>query len=235
MQVSCTKKNFYDVVKQMGIELSEKQLQQYEIYAKMLVEWNEKMNLTAITDIDQIYERHFLDSILPAFETTLQGSICDVGAGAGFPSIPLKILLPELKVTIVETLGKRITFLKALCEALDIEVELVNARSEEYALQKRESFDYVTARAVANLSMLAELCIPLVKVDGIFLALKGSAALEELEKGQKAITILGCKLENTYIHDFKDHGKHINLHFRKIKACDKKYPRAFAKIKKNPL
>ena len=235
MQVSCNKNNFSEVVKSLGIELSEKQLKQYEIYANMLVEWNEKMNLTAILDIDQIYERHFLDSILPAFETTLQGSICDVGAGAGFPSIPLKILLPHLKVTIVETLGKRITFLKALCEALEIEVELVHARSEEYALTHRESFDFVTARAVANLSMLCELCIPLVRVDGIFLALKGSQALSELEQAKKAIKILGCKEEKIVTHEFKDHGNHINLHFRKIKACDKKYPRAFAKIKKNPL
>ncbi len=235
MQVSCNKNNFYEVVKQLGITLSDHQLKQFEIYANMLVEWNEKMNLTAITDIDQIYERHFLDSILPAFETTLEGSICDVGAGAGFPSIPLKILLPHLKVTIVETLGKRITFLKALCEALNIEVELVHTRSEEYALTHRESFDYVTARAVANLSILAELCIPLVKVDGIFLALKGSQALSELQQAKKAITTLGCKEEKTVVHEFKDHGNHINLHFRKIKACDKKYPRAFAKIKKNPL
>ncbi len=235
MQVKCNKANFYEVVKSLGIELSEKQLKQFEDYALMLVEWNQKMNLTAITDIDEIYEKHFLDSILPLFEAELSGKICDVGAGAGFPSIPLKIVKPDLEVTIVETLGKRITFLKNLCDKLDIQVELVHGRSEEYALEHRESFDIVTARAVANLAMLSELCIPLVKVNGLFLALKGAQAYQELDKASHAIKVLGCELQQSVEHTLSDDAKRINFHFKKIKACDKRYPRAFAKIKKNPL
>ena len=125
----------------------------------------------------------FLDSILPSFDVPLKGSFCDVGAGAGFPSIPLKIVYPDLKITIVETLGKRITFLNALCEKLELkDVECVHARAEEYAKDHREYFDIVSARAVANLTMLSELCIPLVKIGGIFLSLKGANAQEEYDK-----------------------------------------------------
>ena len=125
---------FFHVMQEQGITLSEWQKQQFSIYKDMLVEWNQKMNLTAIVDEDEIYEKHFLDSILPSFDINIKGSFCDVGAGAGFPSIPLKIVYPELKITIVETLGKRVTFLKALCEALKLDdVACVHARAEDYA------------------------------------------------------------------------------------------------------
>ncbi|MEG0526799.1 MAG: 16S rRNA (guanine(527)-N(7))-methyltransferase RsmG [Longicatena sp.] len=224
------------VLQTHGVILNDIQKKQFQDYAEMLVEWNQKMNLTAITDIDEIYEKHFLDSLLPSFEMTMQGTFCDVGAGAGFPSIPLKIIYPELKVTIVETLGKRITFLEALCKKLNLsDVACVHARAEEYAKDHRESFDVVSARAVANLTMLSELCIPLVKKGGSFLALKGANGDEEYALAEKAIQILGCKLKKRDEKELADGSKRVNFEFEKVKSTPMKYPRAFAQIKKNPL
>lgn len=230
------KDDFFHVMQEQGITLSEWQKQQFSIYKDMLVEWNQKMNLTAIVDEDEIYEKHFLDSILPSFDINIKGSFCDVGAGAGFPSIPLKIVYPELKITIVETLGKRVTFLKALCEALQLDdVACVHARAEDYAKQYRESFDFVSARAVANLPVLSELCIPLVKMNGYFIAMKGANGEEEAQLAQKAITTLGCKEIQRNFKQLSDGSKRVNFVYQKIKYTPNKYPRAFAKIKKNPL
>lgn len=230
------KDDFFHVMQEQGITLSEWQKQQFSIYKDMLVEWNQKMNLTAIVDEDEIYEKHFLDSILPSFDINIKGSFCDVGAGAGFPSIPLKIVYPELKITIVETLGKRVTFLKALCEALKLDdVACVHARAEDYAKQYRESFDFVSARAVANLPVLSELCIPLVKMNGYFIAMKGANGEEEASLAQKAITTLGCKEVQRNFKTLSDGSKRMNFVYQKIKPTPNKYPRAFAKIKKNPL
>lgn len=230
------KDEFFHVMQEQGITLSEWQKQQFSIYKDMLVEWNQKMNLTAIVDEDEIYEKHFLDSILPSFDINIKGSFCDVGAGAGFPSIPLKIVYPELKITIVETLGKRVTFLKALCEALKLDdVACVHARAEDYAKQYRESFDFVSARAVANLPVLSELCIPLVKMNGYFIAMKGANGEEEASLAQKAITTLGCKEVQRNFKTLSDGSKRVNFVYQKVKPTPNKYPRAFAKIKKNPL
>lgn len=230
------KDDFFHVMQEQGITLSAWQIEQFSIYKEMLVEWNQKMNLTAIVDEDEIYEKHFLDSILPSFDINIKGTFCDVGAGAGFPSIPLKIVYPDLKVTIVETLGKRITFLKALCEALKLDdVACVHARAEDYAKQHRESFDFVSARAVANLPMLSELCIPLVKMNGYFIAMKGANGEEEASLAQKAITTLGCKEVQRNFKELRDGSKRVNFVYQKVKPTPNKYPRAFAKIKKNPL
>ena len=236
MSIKFKKEDFFSILEKHGIVLSNRQIEQFEVYAQMLVEWNQKMNLTAITDLDEIYEKHFLDSILPSFDVPLKGSFCDVGAGAGFPSIPLKIVYPDLKITIVETLGKRITFLNALCGKLELkDVECVHARAEEYAKDHREYFDIVSARAVANLTMLSELCIPLVKVGGIFLSLKGANAQEEYDKAKKAISLLGCKEKQRDEKHLSDGSCRVNFVFEKIQPTPKKYPRAFAQIKKNPL
>lgn len=230
------KEDFFHVVKSYGITLQDTQLQQFAMYAAMLLEWNQKMNLTAITDMDEIYEKHFLDSILSSFDVKLKGTFCDVGAGAGFPSIPLKIVYPDLEITIVETLGKRITFLEALCHQLKLNnVHCVHARAEDYAKEHRESFDIVSARAVANLTMLSELCIPLVKVGGIFLALKGANAQEEYALAEKAIRLLGCEEKRRDEKVLSDGSKRVNFVFEKVKKTPLKYPRAFAQIKKNPL
>lgn len=230
------KEDFSRVLEEHGIYLQDYQLQQFEEYAAMLVEWNQKMNLTAITEWDDIYEKHFLDSILPSFDYKIHGSFCDVGAGAGFPGIPLKIIHPDLDLTIVETLGKRITFLQALCTKLKLEkVSCVHARAEDYAKEHRESFDIVSARAVANLTMLSELCIPLVKPHGYFLALKGANGDEEYALAKKAIRTLGCEEKRRDVHVLSDGSKRINFLFEKVMPTPIKYPRPFAQIKKNPL
>lgn len=230
------KKDFETILNEHGIQLQEYQIKQFEDYANMLIEWNQKMNLTAITDIDEIYEKHFLDSILPSFDMKIQGRFCDVGAGAGFPGIPLKIVYPELELTIVETLGKRVTFLNALCEKLQLKnVTCVHARAEDYAKDHRESFDIVSARAVANLPLLSELCIPLVKLHGYFLALKGANGDEEHELAENAIHILGCEMKQRDVHQLSDGSKRINFLYEKTKLTPKKYPRQFAQMKKHPL
>lgn len=230
------KEDFFHVLSAHGIQLQEQQIQQFADYASLLREWNQKMNLTAIVDEDEIYEKHFLDSILPSFDYPLHGSFCDVGAGAGFPSIPLKIVYPDLKITIVETLGKRITFLTALCEKLQLrDVTLVHARAEDYAKEHRESFDIVSARAVANMPLLSELCIPLAKVHGSFLALKGANGDEEYALAEKAIQLLGCQIKRKDEKYLSDGSKRINFVFEKVRPTPKKYPRPFAQMKKNPL
>lgn len=235
MKLESYELNLYDTLKNKGIILSESQLYQFRKYADLLIEWNAKMNLTAITEKDEIYIKHFLDCILPSFQNEIKGSLCDVGAGAGFPSIPLKIVYPELSITILEPLNKRCLFLNTLVKELNLEdVHIKNVRAEDYAKDHRECFDVVSARAVANLTMLSELCIPLVKVNGTFLAMKGSSGLEELENANYAVQVLGCKLVKEDSYEL-DGAKRVNLAFIKSKKTPMKYPRMFAKIKKEPL
>ena len=227
--------NLYNELEKHNLVLTEIQLSQFQKYADLLREWNEKMNLTAITEMHEIYVKHFLDCILPSFSVEMKGSLCDVGAGAGFPSIPLKIAYPHLKVTIVEPLQKRCTFLKHLVKELGLEnVTIENKRSEDFAKEARESFDIVSARAVSNLTMLSELCVPLVKKEGIFLAMKGASGNEEMKSAQFALDVLGCKLKCVDEYEL-DGAKRINLVFDKVKKTPMKYPRMFAKIKKEPL
>ena len=229
---------FIEALKQHNISLTEKQLNQLDTYFHMLVEWNEKMNLTNITEKEDVYLKHFYDSITLAFYHSLDSQhICDIGAGAGFPSIPLKIVFPNLKVTIVDSLNKRITFLNALFEALELDqVEAVSARAEEYCENHRESFDIVTARAVARFEILDELCLPLVKLGGYFIALKGASGQEEFDVAQSGIQKLGGKLESMHAFTLPNHDdQRMNFYIKKVKQTPNKYPRAFAKMKKNPL
>ncbi|MFL6560262.1 MAG: 16S rRNA (guanine(527)-N(7))-methyltransferase RsmG, partial [Bacillus sp. (in: firmicutes)] len=190
-------------LQEKGITLSSKQLDQFEMYFKTLVEWNEKMNLTAITEKNEVYLKHFYDSITAAFyfDFTKPFHLCDVGAGAGFPSIPLKIVFPHIEVTIVDSLNKRISFLNHLANVLQLEnVHFIHDRAETFGVNPtfREHFDLVTARAVARMSVLSELCLPLVKVGGHFIAMKAAHANDELETGKKAITTLGGRLEEKF-------------------------------------
>lgn len=229
---------FIQALKDKGITLSKRQLEQFEIYYETLVEWNEKMNLTAITQKEDVYLKHFYDSLTISFDFDINHqTLCDIGAGAGFPSIPLKIIYPDLKVTIVDSLTKRITFLKHLTEVLKLShVQAISARAEEYAIQHRESFDIVTARAVARLNILDELCLPLVKPDGYFITLKGLKAKDELTEAKVGIEKLGGKVVNEVdftLTDENDHRSNIFIH--KIKATPQIYPRPFGKIKKKPL
>lgn len=232
------KEQFIEALRQQGITLSSKQIKQFELYYQTLIEWNEKMNLTAITNEEEVYLKHFYDSLTISFDYPLSHqSLCDIGAGAGFPSIPLKIVFPDLKVTIVDSLTKRITFLQHLFKVLNLtDVSAVSARAEEYALNHRESFDIVTARAVARLNILDELCLPLVKVDGDFITLKGLKAQEELTEAQSGIVKLGGKVYKEVNFTLTDENDHrCNIYIHKVKSTPQKYPRQFGKIKKKPL
>lgn len=225
--------NFEEALKELGLELNEKQKNLFHIYFETLVEWNQKMNLTAITDEEGVYKKHFFDSLalIKAIKMNKQ-HILDVGSGAGFPSIPLLIMFPDLKITIIDALQKRITFLTELTKRLDLEVELIHGRAEEY--KRKHCFDIVTARAVANLRMLSELCIPFAKIGGLFISMKGPKLIEEIEESKSAIELLGGKIDK--IVDYSIDGDQRNiLLVNKILKTSPKYPRKFSKIKSNPL
>lgn len=232
-----SKEEFIKLLRSKGIILSNEQAEQFQQYFKILVEWNKKMNLTAITDEKEVYLKHFYDSLTIAFDFKFnQQSIVDVGAGAGFPSIPLKIVYPDLKVTIVDSLTKRITFLNHLFKELGLNNCLaVSTRAEEHALENREKYDIVMARAVAKLNILDELCLPLVKIDGYFLALKGLKAEEELKEAKKGIGILGGKVEKVVDFRLTNDNHRSNIVIKKVKSTPMKFPRMYAKIKKQPL
>ena len=207
-------------------------------YADLLVEKNKVMNLTAITEPTDIATLHFLDCAALLKLTDFQGkTVADVGTGAGFPGMPLRILEPSIRLTLLDSLNKRIDFLKEVCDDLGFgDVDCVHARAEEFAAEHRESFDIVTSRAVANLRMLSELCLPLVKVGGTFLSMKSVDSDAELAEAQKAIATLGGRV--TDVKDYVIPGTGIThrvIFIQKMKETPQKYPRAFAKIKKSPL
>lgn len=232
---------FIEALREKGIVLTDVQIAQFRTYFETLVEWNEKMNLTAITDESSVYLKHFYDSISAAFyiDFTRPLTMCDVGAGAGFPSIPIKICYPHLNVTIVDSLNKRITFLQHLADELQLEhVQFVHDRAEQFGQNKqyREQFDLVTARAVARLSVLSELCLPLVKKGGQFVAMKGAAGDEELEDAQGALRILGGKLVEQFEFSLPEEESERSIYvFQKAKATPKKYPRKPGTPNKTPL
>ncbi|MCM3398076.1 16S rRNA (guanine(527)-N(7))-methyltransferase RsmG [Oceanobacillus profundus] len=232
---------FVAALGEQGIELTDTQREQFSTYFRILVEWNEKINLTAITDEEGVYLKHFYDCITAAFHYDLREElhICDVGAGAGFPSIPLKICFPHLKVTIVDSLQKRIGFLNHLAAALNLtNVAFYHDRAETFGKNSsfRESFDIVTARAVARMSVLSELCLPLVKKTGAFIAMKGAQAKEELQIGEKAIELLGGEVEA--IHTFalpQEESERSIVVIRKKRKTPKKYPRKAGLPNKEPI
>ena len=222
---------FIEALKEHNIILNETQIKQFSLYFDLLKEYNKVMDLTSVKD-DEIYERHFYNSLLIAFNNNFDNlSLCDVGSGAGFPAIPLKIVFPNMKLTIIDSLGKRINFLEIVVQRLNLsDVTLVNDRVENVALIYKEKFDVVTARAVARLNILLELCAQLVKIDGTFIAMKGEKGLEELKEANKALKILNMKSINT-----EEFNPSINLYFKKEKAIDNKYPRSYSLIKNKPL
>ncbi|CAI2625706.1 16S rRNA (guanine(527)-N(7))-methyltransferase RsmG [Apilactobacillus apinorum] len=227
-----------------NIELSDEQMQQFATYYEMLVATNEHVNLTTIVDRDEVYLKHFFDSITPAFYAdelrTEELTLCDVGAGAGFPSIPLKIAFPNLRVTIIDSLNKRINFLDELVTKLGLDhVQLHHARAEEFGGKKstyREQFDLATARAVARMSVLAELCLPLVKVGGKMIALKASQAKNEISDGKSAITTLGGKLlsDDEFNLPVSNDPRNMVI-LEKVKATPKQYPRKAGTPNKKPI
>ncbi|WLS85110.1 16S rRNA (guanine(527)-N(7))-methyltransferase RsmG [Lactobacillus apis] len=234
---------FVQELSKRNFKLSEKQINQFNQYFTSLIEANQHVNLTRITEENDVYLKHFFDSITPLLmfdEFFKSGSnLCDIGAGAGFPSIPLKIIKPEIKVTIVDSLGKRLTFLQELVDKLDLkDVTLVHGRAEDVGQNKqyREQFDLVTARAVANMAVLSEYCLPLVKKGGSFIALKGPKADDELKDSQKAITTLGGKVSEAEELQlpYSDEERTLIL-VQKVKMTPKKYPRQAGTPHRKPI
>lgn len=219
-----------------GIDLPKNLYDKFNIYADFLVEYNEKVNLTAITDPMEILCKHFIDSacLLKYVDISNNSSLIDVGTGAGFPSVPLKILRPDIRLTLLDSLNKRIDFLKQLCDKLEIDAEFIHGRAEDISKmpEYREKFDYSCARAVANISTLSELCIPFVKVGGSFISMKGPT--EDVSRGTNAIEILGGSVANSIDYSLFDEQRRIFV-IRKISQTPIKYPRNSAQIKKKSL
>ncbi len=222
-----------------AVELSEKQYAQLEHYAELLVEWNEKMNLTAITDPEGIAVKHFLDCLAYLKRANIPegAKVADVGTGAGFPGVVLKIARPDIKLTLIDSLQKRLNFLSTVLEEIGLSAELVHARAEDAGHEKalRESFDLVTARAVANLAVLSEYCLPLVKVGGVFAPMKTAEVLEELANAEPAIKILGGKAEKPEIYELPIAGGRSVVYIKKVSTTPAKYPRQRVKISEKPI
>ena len=224
---------FKDLVKDIGIELNQQQLTQFRLYYEQLIEWNKKMNLTTITEEKEVYIKHFYDSLCFSKIISLSNeTILDVGSGAGFPSIPLLIAFPNLKVTIIDAQQKRITFLQVLLESLGLKAKLIHGRAEEFTFKNH--FDIVTARAVSNMRILTELCLPFVRIDGYFIALKGPSYEEELLGSKNAIELLGGEVEKVITYNFDEQFRSL-IQVRKINKTKNTYPRKYSQIKKNPL
>lgn len=229
---------FIESLKKINIDITEKQLEQLERYYELLVEYNEKMNLTGITEKEQVYLKHFYDSLTinQIIDLNTVETLCDVGTGAGFPGLVIKILFPNINITLVDSLNKRIEFLNVVIKELNLEnITTLHARIEEYASKTREKFDVVTARAVAPLNILSELCIPLVKVGKYFIPLKANIS-QEILTIEKAKKELKFDLEKSI--EFKlpyEESNRTLLRFKKLEKTNKKYPRMFSKIKKQPL
>ena len=231
--------NFKEELLKLNIELSDEASSRFDLYYKRLIAVNEVMNLTAITEEQEVYNKHFLDSlmIVKALDLNKEFTLCDVGSGAGFPSIPLSIVSNNAKVTIIDALNKRIKFLNDLILELGLKnVIALHERAEDFAKIKREFFDVTTARAVARLNILSELCLPLTKVGGYFIAMKGQGGNEEIKEATKGIEILGGHVEKVISLELPDNaGARDIIIIKKLKETPKKYPRAFAKIKERPL
>ena len=231
--------NFDKELEKLNINLTPEMAKRFDVYYETLVDVNRYMNLTAITEYDDVYIKHFLDSlsINLAYSFDKKTTVCVVGSGSGFPSIPLAIVNNDVEVTIIDALNKRIKFLNDLSLKLGLSnVKAYHKRAEEFAKEKREYFDVVTARAVARLNVLAELCLPLVKIGGFFIAMKGQSALDEIDEAKRAIEILGGKINRIIKFDLPCEAGHREIIvIEKIKATGTKYPRAFTKIKERPL
>lgn len=230
-----TIREFKKKLLESNIVLDDDQLYKFERYTQLLLEWNEKFNLTSITEKDEIYEKHYLDCLL-AMPEKLSGKVVDVGTGAGFPGVVWKICRPDIELTLVEPTGKRCIFLEEIVRKLHLtDVTVVNERAEDYVKDHREEFNYATARAVANLPVLLELCLPLVRVGGEFIAMKGSNASEELQSSGNAMTVLGGKLISLGVTELNKETTRYNLVIKKETNTPVKYPRVYAQIKKKPL
>lgn len=214
--------------------VSREQYEKFSAYAAMLAEWNEKMNLTAITEGRAVAEKHFLDSALPLklMDIPAEASVADIGTGAGFPGLPMKIMRGDISLTLLDSLNKRLNFLSAVCKAVDIEAELIHGRAEDFGrkAEYREGFDIVTARAVAAMPLLAEYCMPFVKVGGVFAALKGPG--EDISSAEDAIRALGGEISEAIDYELPCGDKRMLICVRKVKQTPQRYPRSGKQLKK---
>lgn len=221
------------------IELTNEQIDCLDKFSNMLVEWNEKFNLTAIIEPDQIVYKHLIDSllVLKAIDLKDGSSLADVGTGAGFPSTPISIARKDINITQIDSLRKRVGFLLHVSDYFDLGIKAVHGRAEELGqkVEYREQFDYVTARAVAPLQKLSEYCLPLVKIDGLFIAMKGLECEAEIEDSKKAISVLGGKIENIKSFKLPDSSTRTIILIKKISHTPTKYPRNSGKIAKKPI
>lgn len=228
-------------LKEWDIVLSEKQIQQFLSYYTLLIEWNKVMNLTTITEFDEVIEKHFIDSLSLIKAVSLDGNqrILDLGTGAGFPGIPLKIAFPDLEIVLLDSLNKRIKFLNEVILQLGLEnITAIHARAEEFGRKEeyREAFDLCVSRAVANLATLAEYCMPFVKVGGKFIPYKSGKIEEELQDSKKAVSVLGGKIEEVKAFSLPDSDIERTLVIiKKEKETAKKYPRSAGKPSKEPI
>lgn len=225
--------------KGIDLELTEKQVGQFVRYYELLIEKNKVMNLTTITEFDDVIVKHFLDSLMICRFVKLKGKLIDVGTGAGFPGIPLKIFYPDLQIVLLDSLNKRVRFLNEVIQNLGLtDIEAVHGRAEDLGKQNlyREQFDFCVSRAVANLASLAEYCLPFVKVGGYFIAYKASDIQEELDAGMRAVDVLGGKVEEKI--DLKIPGTDVSrclIKIRKERKTDKRYPRKAGTPGKEPI
>lgn len=227
-------------IKDYKITLTKNQYEQFQKYFELLAEWNEKMNLTAITDESGVALKHFADSLslLNFVDIPQNSSLVDVGTGAGFPGVVLKIARPDIKLTLIDSLNKRLVFLGEVCAQLGIEAELIHSRAEDGARDEklRESFDFAVSRAVARMNVLSEYCLPYVKVGGAFCAMKGAQANEEFKESLNVINTLGGKLEKKYFFELPENGGERAIAVvRKVRNTPQKYPRQSGKIKAKAL
>lgn len=233
------KEYLQQIFQEYHFSLTSEQALSFDQYAGLLTEWNEKINLTSILEPKEICIKHFLDSVLllDAVSGMEKGTLIDVGTGAGFPSVPCKIIRPELKVTLLDSLQKRIHFLSVLSNELGQDNHCVHGRAEELGrkAEYREQFDFATARAVAHLRELSEYCLPFVKTGGCFAALKGYEIEEELEESKKAIKVLGGEIQEVRRYSLPEGNKRAIVVIKKISQTPTKYPRNAGKMRKQPI
>ena len=230
------KGDFIKSLSDNGLVLNDVQISQLDDYASFLKEYNQKINLTGIDEYEDVLDKHFYDSLLLSFNFGLKGRFVDVGTGAGFPGVVLKICYPDLSVTLLEPLKKRCVFLNELINKLDLkDIEVINTRGEEYTSKHREEFDYVSARAVSNMNVLIEVCGGLVKPDGYFIALRGLNGKDEVNGASKAISQMGFVKEMEKECSLFDGSKRYIAYLKKKSLTPKKYPRNYSIIVRKPL
>lgn len=224
---------------EFNVELDDIALDRFDTYARLLTEWNEKINLTAITEPDEIVIKHFVDSltIFNAVNIPTGATVIDVGTGAGFPGLAMLIARPDLNITLIDSTNKKLNVIRDILENISLSANVVHIRAEEAGQSKdfREKYDFATARAVSNLRDLSEYCLPFVKKGGYFISMKSAKADEEIAEGSKAIKVLGGEIEEKNTFHLFDCGERTIISIKKISTTPAKYPRPSAKIAKNPI